>query len=180
VSTRTSVPSGAAHAVQRAPAHIQRAAQRGVQQVQRTAGHVAARVNANPVAQSVRRTASFAQRTLGHAQNIQTFGRGVGELAGKARTAVGDVRNAVRTRSLSAAGQAIRSVTDTARSAGQVVTQAREARTSLRNIRNDFANTFPRAAGRLSQTYQRAASVASNVAQRTGLNRVASSAQRLA
>ncbi|ATB33203.1 hypothetical protein [Melittangium boletus] len=169
----------AARAVTQAAAPVAQAAAQAAQRVQQTASSVATRAVNNPVAQSLSRVGGFAQRTLERAQPITDLAQGVNKVATQAQTAVRDVRDAVRNRDLGQGLTAMRSVADTVRAGGEVVAQASGARDALRNIRNDFQSTFPRTAQRLGETYQRAAGAASRVAERTGLNRVADTAQRL-
>jgi len=173
--------STATRAVRQGSAQVRQAAQRRVLQPARNvASRVAARVNANPVAKAVRRSADFANRNItAHGEKLTKFGQGIKGLAEKAHTAGKDIRQAVKTRSLKDAGTAFKSITDTVKTAGEVATQAADARGALRSIKNDFKKTFPKTAGRLANQYRKAAGVASTVANRTGLDRVATAAKKL-
>jgi hypothetical protein len=173
--------STATRAVRQGSAQVRQAAQQRVLKPARNvASKVAARVNANPVAKAVRRSADFANRNITtHGEKITKFGQGIKGLAEKAQTAGKDIRQAVKTRSLKDAGKAFKSVTDTVKTAGEVATQATGARDALRGIKNDFKKTFPKTSARLANQYKKAAGVASNVANRTGLTRVATAAKKL-
>ncbi|MBM7116445.1 hypothetical protein [Archangium primigenium] len=171
----------AARAVTQAAAPVARAAaQVATQRVQQTASKVATRALDNPVTQTLSRAGGLAQRALERAKPVQELKQSVQKVSTQARTAVRDVRDAVRNRDLGQGLTAARSVADTVRAGGEVVAKAAGVRDAARTLRNDFQSTFPRAAQRLGQTYQRAAGVANQVAQRTGLTRVADTAQRLA
>jgi predicted HicB family RNase H-like nuclease len=171
--------SNASHTVRHASRQVHHAAEQQVHRARNVASRVATRVNAHPVARAATRTASFAKRTIGHAESGIKFGEGLKGLAEKAHTTVKDVRQAVKTRSLRDVGTAFKSVTDTVKSAGEVAAQATQAREGLRNIKNDFRKTFPKTATRLANQYKKAAGVAANVADRIGLDRVATAAKKL-
>jgi hypothetical protein len=180
-ATRTA--TSAARTVRTASTNVRQAAQKQVTRAQsaasRVTSRVSARVNNNPVAKAVRRGADFAKRNAGQGEPFKKLGESMKGTLEKAQTAGKDIRQAVKTRSLKDIAKAGMSTMDTIKSAGEVATKATDARKALRNIKNDIKKTFPNASARLANQYKKAASAASNVAKRTGLNRVATAAKKL-
>lgn len=175
----TQTASRIGRSVSRGSSQLRNAAQHGLQRAKSVAHKVSARVNAHPAAKALQRTGGFAKRTLGHAENFQKLTDGVKGLSDKAHTAARDVRQAVRSRGFGDISKAYHSVADTVKSGKEVVAHATQARESLRSIKNDFAKTFPKTAGRLANQYKRASTAAGNVARRLGANRAASTVKRL-
>ena len=137
------------------------------------------RVANNANAKTFRRVAGFSARSLGKAHAMADLGMKVKDLASKTGTAAGDIRNAIKTRSLADAGKALNSSFEAVKSAKEALTAVPDARKALGGIKSDFKKTFPKTTARLATRYTKAAGVAGTVAKRLGGERVKNAASKL-
>ncbi|QRN97322.1 hypothetical protein JRI60_51710 [Archangium violaceum] len=114
-----------------------------------------------------------ATRAIGHAGAVHGLGQSVKRLGGDGLKAGRDIRRALRTRSLSDAGRAVRSTARALGSVGNVVAQAPAARDAVRAGQRTLRRKMPATVARLS-------GVASRALNRSGLRRGAGALRRKA